>query len=453
MRAATLVRIAAVVMFAASIGVAGTTVVMNTASTVFGQVELDSTAEGPQLQAVQADQLERQLRSYQVRLAGDGSLNGRINVIDPRTGAMGTAQEMTIALLQDGNVVHEVHPGLEGKFQVSGVQPGVYSVVGSGPDGYVAYAMQVLPAELTVDNRIPNGLEPVAFQEVQDELAIDSVAVPTSDLPTIVTLAETHIPAELLQEEPSGTGFNPAESIAEQYHAENPLNREDVALAGHQVRIQPDGRLTGRVHRLDQNGEPTRIRRLNVFLVQNNQVVGQAPVDELGTFNFYDVADGVYSFVAAGVEGMAAFTMQAISGPELTGVADELILPVSTNAGMAGAGVGGVVGGADLGYAFGQAQGGGGQGGTGGGTGATGEAGTPGGEGSGSGGGGTSGAAGDGTAGGGAAGTGESGLAELLAAGALIAGAVALSEDDGRGQPISPANPGGRGVPRNFLNN
>src|SRR5690606_12646525 len=184
MRAATLVRVAMIVMFVASLGVAGTTVVMSTAQTFLGQT-LAQTDAGEQAEApptlpdqpVQADPLERQLRPYQVRLNPAGEIEGRVNIVNPASGGVSTAQAMTITFLQRGRVVAQRNPGIEGSFQVA-LSPGVYSVVGSGPDGYFAYAMHVLPSELTVDNGAAGEMQPVAFQEVLSELAIDTVAVP-----------------------------------------------------------------------------------------------------------------------------------------------------------------------------------------------------------------------------------------------------------------------------------
>jgi hypothetical protein len=85
-----------------------------------------------------------------------------------------------------------------------------------------------------------------------------------------------------------------------------------------------------------QTGRPTRLRRLNVFLVQNNEVVSQAPVSENGTFTFSSVAPGTYSFVAAGLEGFTAFSLRAVSGQNVSDksdVANELIVPVAFQGG------------------------------------------------------------------------------------------------------------------------
>lgn len=443
MRAATLVRVTMIVMFVASIGVAGTTVVMSTAQTLLGQTLAPSDA-GEQAQAaptlpdqpVQADPLERQLRPYQVRLNSAGELEGRVNIVNPATGEVSTAQEMTITFLQRGTVVAQRRPGIDGNFQVP-LAPGVYSVVGAGPDGYIAYAMHVLPAELTVDNGAAGETQPVAFQEVLSQLSIDTVAVPVTDLPMVVNLARNNIPPELLSPTPSGEGLVPGLPLAPEERHELPQT-PDVALNGHQVQIGEDGRLVGRMHRLNQNGEPVRIRRLNVFLVRDNQVLAQAPVSELGRFEFFDVAEGVYSFVAAGMDGLAAFTMQAVSGPDLAGVPDELDFSFVAANGEANAAA--TTDPESTGYAVNaaestnQQQGGAG----------------PLAEGSGFPGGGGGVGGGGGTAGGGGFGGGDSGWLAALIAGGIGAGvgyALADDDDDTRRQPpvVSPANPGGAG--------
>lgn len=430
MRAATLVRATMIVMFVASIGLAGTTVVMTTAQTMLGQVSEQPQA-APQIlpeQPVQADPLERQLRPYQVRLNAAGELEGRVNVVNPATGELGTAQEMTIAFLQQGRVVAQRSPGIEGRFQVP-LPPGVYSVVGSGPDGYIAYAMHVLPAELTVDNGEAGETQPVAFQEVLSELAIDTVAVPVTDLPMVVNLARSNIPPELLGPNASGSGSTgqPITIDERSQFGQNP----DVSLTGHQVQVQEDGRLIGRMHRMDQNGEPVRIRRLNVFLVRDNQVVAQAPVDELGRFEFFDVQDGIYSFIAAGMDGLAAFTMQAVSGPDLADVIPDQLSFVAANGEANAAAT------TDEGstrYAVDSAQTSGEQAGVPGMTPPPGE-GMAGGAGSGS-----AGTTGGGATGGGFGGGGEF-LGPLIAAGIGAGLGYALADDDNDNRVVSPSQP------------
>jgi hypothetical protein len=434
MRAVTLVRVAMIVMFVASLGVAGTTVVMTTAQTLLNQADAGDALQAPAGQSeqpVQADPLERQLRPYQVRLNPAGELEGRVNVVNPATGEVSTAQAMTITFLQRGTIVAQRSPGIDGTFQVA-LPPGVYSVVGSGPDGYIAYAMHVLPAELTVENEAAGQTQPVAFQEVLSTLSIDTVAVPVTDLPMVVNLARNNIPPELLSPTPSGEALSQGLPISPEESAE--FNQQpDVALEGHQVQIREDGRLVGRMHRINQNGEPVRIRRLNVFLVRDNQVIAQAPVNELGRFEFFDVAEGVYSFVAAGMDGLAAFTMQALSGPNLAGVPDEMDLSFVTADGESNAAA--TTDTESTPFAVDAAQNTGQQ------------AGVPGmqplGEPGLGGGGGVGGGPGGGAAGGGGVGGGESGWLAALIAGGIGAGiGFALADDgDDRRSPVSPAQP------------
>lgn len=433
MRIETIVRVTAVLMCLASIGVAGTTVVMNTAGTMLGQTGLDELVRpAEQEQEVQADPLE-QLHPYQVRLSASGEVEGRVNIVNPLSGTVGTAQDMSIAFLQNGQVVAETYPGLEGQFQVA-LAPGLYSVVGSGADGYVAFGMHVLPAELTVDNSDSADTQPVAFQEVVNELTIDSVAVPTGDLPTVASLARSNIPPGLLTTPPTGEGLTPSTPLTPEEQAQFTNQQRDVSLTGHQVQIRADGRLVGRMSRVNQDGEPTRIRRLNAFLVRDNQVVAQAPVGELGSFEFYDVQPGIYSFVAAGMDGLAAFTMQAVDGPNMAGIPDELTL-VSAVQGGNGQPAGATTAPEDTGYAVSRLpQPGAGAGGPGAPIPGEGVGGAPGGGG---------GAFGGGFGGGGGGLGGLGGLGALLGAAGLAAGIAALvdDDDDDTNVVVSPAGP------------
>ena len=342
MRATSLLRIVFVLAMLGSISVAGTAVVWSTAERILSTTTSDAdTAPAEDLEPVQAGDLDKRLRSYRVRLRADGRLPGRINVIDPVTGLVSPAREMTIALLQNGEVVTEFHPGIDGVFEAEGVTPGVYSLVGHGEEGYIAYGLEVLPAEFNVDNQEADGTHQVAYQVVQDELQIDSLAVPPTDGPSVLHLANEHLPQEIVaaaREIAAGAESAPPPPFAGgreelgQFE-DNPADDTIPAanLRQHAIRLAPDGSLTGRMRSLNpQSGQPVRFRRLNVFLVRNNEIVAQAPVTPLGVFTLPDLDEGLYSFVAAGTEGFTAFSIRTVSdfvaGPDTP---DELIVPVA----------------------------------------------------------------------------------------------------------------------------
>lgn len=313
-------------------------------------VETTETDTEPVLAQAEGDSFASRLRNHRIRLSADGFLPGRINLVDAETGAVRVLTDIKVMFIQNGQVKATAVPGEGGMFQAAGLQPGVYSLAAIGPEGYVAYGLEVLPPappapilpaaeqnqSASVDGFVET--EPVFFQEVSSVLSIDSLAIPRRDFDAVIQLARSYIPAELL----NATSPEEADAIAP------PGPPLDVAppaddseptanLKYHAVQIAADGTLSGRTRRVHpQTGRPTRLRRLNVFLVQNNEIVAQAPVSENGTFTFSSVAPGTYSFVAAGLEGFTAFSLQAVSSAAVTDDADiakDLIVPVAFQVG------------------------------------------------------------------------------------------------------------------------
>ncbi len=279
--------------------------------------------------------LDQQLRNYRVELSADGFLPGRLNVLDPQTGSVIPASDMTITFLRNGEVASETRPGVDGVFQVANLQPGVYSVVGSGPAGYIAYGLEVMGYGTALEPEIPPGIvdpsQVALYQEVRDGLMIDSLAIPASDLPAVAGLLRANLPANLFSSNDAGPTVDtapgaplPADNSPQSLAASSDLRR-------HQVLIRADGSIAGRMRRIHpRTGQPTRIRRLNVFLVQNNTVVGRAQVDEQGVFSIPNVRPGMYSFVSAGIEGFATFAIQAVSNTLASSdIPNELFVPVS----------------------------------------------------------------------------------------------------------------------------
>ncbi len=78
-----------------------------------------------------------------VHLRVDGNLAGRLSMIDP-SGKRIPARA-NVSFLQNGQVVASAQSDEFGRFQVTGLRPGVYSVIASGPDGFAAVSVQVLP--------------------------------------------------------------------------------------------------------------------------------------------------------------------------------------------------------------------------------------------------------------------------------------------------------------------
>lgn len=377
-----------------------------------------SAAPAASVSPDEAGALEKQLRSYRVRLAADGTLSGQVSVFDPASGSVMAMNDIRVLFLQNGIVKARTTPGTDGVFKVA-LEEGMYAIVASGPRGYAAYGLQAVRPETSVVHN-------AAFQEITDTLQINTLAIPSRDFGIAKRLARSYIPSELLNKS-NDAG---SEGLVEQEGDSPPLDASpETALDGHAVSVR-DGVLLGRMRRLHpQTGKPTKIRRLNAFLVQNNSVLATASVSESGFFKFQNVDPGVYSFVAAGSDGLAAFSFQAVNSDIASkDTPSELTLVSFANGGGAS---GSTTGSENAGAATDEIGGGGDGDGDGDGTGAPGEGGGAGGNGGGTGG-------GSGGGGGGVGGGGD-GFLGLLGAGLGAAAlGVALDDDDDNNKPSTP---------------
>jgi hypothetical protein len=80
---------------------------------------------------------------HEMSLGPDGNIPGNLRVFD-ESGALVPAR-VKLFFLRDGQVVTQTMPNEQGDFQISGLQPGTYSVVAAGQSGFAAMGVRVLP--------------------------------------------------------------------------------------------------------------------------------------------------------------------------------------------------------------------------------------------------------------------------------------------------------------------
>lgn len=80
-----------------------------------------------------------------VQIAADGKVYGQINLLDDRTGLIREVLSMRVFFLKDGKVVAANRVASNGGFSVTGLSPGIHSLVGVGRDGIFAIGIEVLP--------------------------------------------------------------------------------------------------------------------------------------------------------------------------------------------------------------------------------------------------------------------------------------------------------------------
>lgn len=87
------------------------------------------------------------VRLHAVHLRVDGNLAGRVSAM-ASSGALMPARA-TMSFGQNGQMINSSRSDERGNFQVVGIQPGVYSVIATGPDGFSAFSVQILPFDET----------------------------------------------------------------------------------------------------------------------------------------------------------------------------------------------------------------------------------------------------------------------------------------------------------------
>lgn len=246
-----------------------------------------------------------QLRSQVVRLDENNELQGKVNVIDTVTGQLSAIQKIRIRFVRRGVVKALVTPGPDGTFTARNLEPGMYSMIAAGDDGFLAWAVNIQPRLKDVAKMPKWKRVRYLMQEASDSLDIDSAAVPPSNFDPLKSLLRTYLPKDdsVLSLDKPGDGDDV-----------QPSTLPGSQLKHHQIQLTDDGRLLGRIRRLDASGgRSLRIRQLNVFLLRDNQIVSQEPVSPNGTFAFTELAPNVYSLVAAGRDGFVAFSIDVVA--------------------------------------------------------------------------------------------------------------------------------------------
>ena len=245
-----------------------------------------------------------------------GHLDGRISSIEPRSSITIPIGKLNISLLQNGVTIKEASTDYDGKFTLQDVDPGIYTLLGAGQSGFLAYGVNILPKikakDLTTFNpglnhsgrvkayyvshfNVPNNVV------VSEGLQIDAAAVPP-EFQTLQRISQNYLPennaVEIDKDSADVTSVGDSTEIASGFN--HPLT-VDGSFAGS---VQPIA---------TADGTPGKLSEMNVFLIQDDIEIARISVQPNGKFEIEDIDPGVYSLIIAGKDGFAARSIRLIS--------------------------------------------------------------------------------------------------------------------------------------------
>ena len=81
----------------------------------------------------------------------------------------------------------------------------------------------------------------------------------------------------------------------------------------HTIALNESGSIEGRVATIDAGSKANGLSGLKVFLVNNGEIQAEAVTDVDGLFSLSNIGEGVYSFVATGESGFAAYGVRVVA--------------------------------------------------------------------------------------------------------------------------------------------
>lgn len=216
---------------------------------------------------------------FGVRLSSDGLLPGRLNVIDPETGIRTPTKNLTISFLQAGKVIAQAKPGVSGVFQVKDLQPGIYSMVATGADAFLAMAILVLPpfskpSEMLADD---------------DPLQIDVDAVHPTNVPLLRMMIRERL-------YPSGTA---APAPAKDVPADRWAKERGRPLRTPTVKLDAEGSLNTRFNWISADaGVRTPATEVVAYLIRDGVIASKSDVTNEGLGRFTGkISPGSYALM------------------------------------------------------------------------------------------------------------------------------------------------------------
>lgn len=231
-------------------------------------------------------------RTSKVHLSEDGFLVGRIGVLAQADANLIAISDIRVSAHQNGKLVGSAKPSPQGIFQLK-IDPGVYTLIASGNDGFSSYALDVLEAMPEEDQAPDDDGSPIQ---------IETAAIPPSDFGLLKSLVSTRLTR--------GTRIQDDGTIPASFRNADGF-KATTTVQLHKVMLNADGEVVGVVRRLDNAGSRIITPDVDIFFAEAGRLMTQSVTDDAGVFRA-KVQPGVYSVIATSEYGFAAFAAQVI---------------------------------------------------------------------------------------------------------------------------------------------
>ncbi len=219
-----------------------------------------------------------------VKLTENNSINGQI--VELSTHDKTPLKGLPIVLVRDGKIVSAVKANTEGKFEFLNVKPGLYSLVCRTNQSFSVMALQVLDAQQ--GSHLSSSIE---VRPVRQSGEIVKSIVRAQVLPPFV-----------------GSVVSNSAEIPSM----DPIAGERRFALSHVVKLDDKAELHGQLAKPGVAASNSDTQGMTVYVLNGENEVARTESDEEGRFVVRGLTPGVYGFVAAGVNGLAATSFQVV---------------------------------------------------------------------------------------------------------------------------------------------
>ena len=248
--------------------------------------------------------LNDHVRMNGVQLTSNDSLFGTVNQ---------SQANLTVYLLQQGVVVGQAQTNEQGEFELKGVRPGPYTIVGSSPQAFFAYSIDAV--SVSQQN-----------QDLPTSLQVNAI-IGKANKAFITRLIQTSLPAAKFRDHDALLQGTPTAASTEVYDWERMSTSpakvaSATTISGHAIQMK-NNKLIGRIHQVyNHTGRPINVVNTNVVLIQDGQMVAETQVNTQGLFEFKGLQPGTYGLLAFGSDGLLATSLDLVEGGSLPHASD-----------------------------------------------------------------------------------------------------------------------------------